>query len=213
MQLDPRSAADFGEIVAIAGAMFFGMPLIMLPVQILWMNVVTDGVTALALGLEEAEPDIMRQPPRDAGERILSPKIIALLIAIGLYEGLAALAVFWWKLPAGLEAREFVPHAATVAFTGLIIFEKINVLNFRSFRFPLSRIGLFSNPHLVLAIAATLGIQAAAVYLPFMQKFLHTTPLSWQEWLVLLAIGSPLLIVGEIWKHIAGRGRTVESET
>ncbi len=92
-----------------------------------------------------------------------------------------------------------------MAFTGLIIFELYNVLNFRSFRFPLYRIGIFSNPALILAILGSLALQAVVVYVPVFNAFLGTAPLALADWGFLALLGLPVLLAGEGYKAIAIR--------
>ena len=193
-------SCNFGEIVAIAAGLIARLPLIMLPVQILWMNIITDGLPALALGVEETEPDAMERPPRHPRAPILSKRVILALVLIGLYEGLATYFLFRWADPAGDEA-----HARTVAFTGLIVFEMINVFNFRSLRFPMWRVGYFTNRYVLAAVAGSLLIQAGVVYLPFMRHFLRTAPLSLEEWGIMVLLGAPLFIVVEAIKAVASR--------
>ncbi|HZD43419.1 MAG TPA: HAD-IC family P-type ATPase, partial [Methanomicrobiales archaeon] len=187
-------SSNIGEIVAIAGGLLLSLPLILLPVQILWINLVTDGVTALALGVEPAEKDIMVQPPRDPDEPILSRGALILIILIGLYLGGVAVYIFTERLPMNLE------QARTLAFTAIVIFETINLLNFRSFRTPLTVTGFLTNRWLVVAIVVTVFIQVLAVYSPILQTLLSTVPLAPADWLLLVLLGLPLLIAGEIIK-------------
>ncbi|MDI6720348.1 MAG: HAD-IC family P-type ATPase [Methanomicrobiales archaeon] len=189
-------SSNIGEIVAISGALLLNLPLILLPVQILWVNLVTDGVTALALGLEPAERDIMAQPPRDPNEPILSRRALLLILLIGLWMGGVMIYLFSQRLPMDLE------QARTLAFSGIVVFEMVNILNFRSFRTPLLQTGILTNRWLVLALIATLILQALAVYNPLLQTALGTTALALSDWLVLFLLGLPLLIVGEAYKTI-----------
>jgi Ca2+-transporting ATPase len=189
-------SSNFGEIIAIAGAMLLKLPLILLPVQILWMNLITDGMTALALGMEASAKDVMEQPPRDPHQPILSRAAFLTILLLGLWIGGATIFSF----NRYLGATEGLARAQTLAFTGIIIFEKVNVFNFRSFRFNLWDIGFLSNPFLIMALLATVGLQVMAVYLPPFQKILHTVPLGLTDWILIFALGLPLLIGGEIFK-------------
>ena len=188
-------SSNFGEVVAIAGSVVLGMPLVMLPIQILWMNVVTDGLSALALGLEPEEPDVMSVPPRPYRAKILDSSVFAALLGIGFYEGVATLLIF--KMALGTMGQD---AARTLAFTGLIFMEKANVFNFRSLRHPMWKIGFLSNPGLLLAVAGSLLLQMAAVYSPFLQSYLRTTPIDWRGMLILVAFSVPLLGAGELLK-------------
>ena len=196
-------SSNVGELVAIVGGILLGLPLILIPVQILWINLVTDGLTALALGLEPAERDVMQRKPRDPGEAILTRSAYLVISILGIWLGLLTICVF-----SGLYEID-LDRARTMAFTGLIIFELYNVLNFRSFRFPLHQIGFFSNPTLLLAILGSLALQAVVVYVPIFNTFLGTAPLTLADWGLLALLGLPVLIAGEAYKVIrlrAGKG-------
>jgi P-type Ca2+ transporter type 2C len=199
-------SSNVGEIVAIVGGLLMGLPLILIPVQILWINLITDGPTALALGLEPAEKDVMQRRPRNPDESILTRSALLVILVIGAWLGLLTLYAF-----SGFYEVD-IDRARTMAFTGLIIFEMYNVLNFRSFRFPLHRIGFFSNPTLILAILGSLGLQALVVYVPILQEFLGTAPLTLADWGLLFLLGLPILLAGEIYKILRLRseekGRT-----
>jgi Ca2+-transporting ATPase len=189
-----------GEVVAILTNIASGAPLILLPVQILWMNMVTDGVTAIALGLEPGEPDRMRRPPRAPDETIPNRRGVLMILALGAYIGCATLWLFHHYLGEGRP--QDILLAQTVAFTGIIVLEKVNVLNFRSLRKPISSVGWFTNKWLIAAIVGTVGLQACAVYVPFLQTLLHTAPLGWREWLTILAVSLPVFVITEIGKRI-----------
>jgi Ca2+-transporting ATPase len=193
-------SSNVGEIVAIVGGLLLGLPLILIPVQILWINLITDGLTALALGLEPAEKDVMQQRPRDPGEPILTRAAFTIILALGALLGLLTLYVF-----SGLYHID-LDRARTMAFTGLIVFELYNVLNFRSFRFPLHRIGFFSNPALLYAILGSLALQVLVVYVPVFQDFLGTAPLTLADWGLLALLGLPVLLAGEVYKILRSRG-------
>ena len=196
-------SSNIGELVAIVGGLLLGLPLILIPIQILWINLITDGVTAIALGLEPAEQDVMQRRPRDPGESILTKNAYLVVLILGAWLGLLTIYVFSGIYEVDLD------RARTMAFTGLIIFELYNVLNFRSFRFPLHKIGFFSNPTLLLAILGTLALQALVVYVPILQTFLGTAPLTPGDWGLLALLGLPVLLAGEAYKILvlrAGRG-------
>ncbi|MDD3858036.1 MAG: cation-transporting P-type ATPase, partial [Methanoculleus sp.] len=189
-------SSNAGELVAIVGALLLGLPLILIPIQILWINLVTDGLTAIALGLEPAERDVMQKRPRDPDESILTRNAYAVVLILGVWLGLLTIYVFSGLYEVDLD------RARTMAFTGLVIFELYNVLNFRSFRFPLHQIGFFTNPALILAILGTLALQVLVVYVPILQIFLGTAPLALADWGLLALLGLPILIAGEAYKII-----------
>jgi Ca2+-transporting ATPase len=191
-------SSNMGEVVAIFINVLFGGPLILLPVQILWMNLITDGVTALALGMEPAEKGIMNQPPRQVKEPILNRRSIITILAIGGYIGLATLWLFQHYLDMGGDNA--VPRAQTVAFTGIIMIQMITIFSFRSLHAPIATIGFFTNPWVLFAWVGNFALQLSAVYAPFMQNALHTVPLELKDWGLILIFAAPLFIVIEIYK-------------
>ena len=193
-------SSNTGEVVAIFLNIALGGPLILLPVQILWMNLVTDGISALALGVEPGDKGLMRRPPKPPAEELLDRRGIAMVLVMGGYIGLATLWLFHHYLSLG-----DVAVAQTVAFTGIILLEKANVFNFRVLRGPISEIGWFSNPWLLLAVAGMIGLQACAVYIPFLQEMLHTVPLGWQDWVLMAAVAVPVFVLSEIYKRVVFR--------
>ncbi|MGP6088915.1 cation-translocating P-type ATPase [Antarctobacter jejuensis] len=194
-------SSNAGEVVAIVINLFLGGPLIFLATQILWMNLVTDGVTAVALGMEKAAPDQMDQPPVPKDHPILDMTGLAMIACFGIYTGGASLWLFYGHMAEGEDL------ARTMAFTGMVLFEKVSVFAFRSFRLPLSRIGYLSNRPLLIAFSATMGMQVAAVYWPPLQRLLHTVPLNWEQLGLLGALALPLVVVPELVK-IATSART-----
>ncbi len=193
-------ASNSGEVIAIFVNILLGGPLILIPVQILWMNLVTDGMTAVALGVEPAEKGIMKRPPRGVDEPILDRYGMIMIALLGSYVGLATLWLFHHYL--SQDPENGILLAQTVAFTGIIILEKMIVLNFRSRREPMSVIGFFSNRWLLGAIALTVALQAGAVYLPFLQEALHTTAMGWEDWGIIVLVALPIFIITEIYKWV-----------
>lgn len=189
-------SSNAGEVVAILANLYFGGPLILLATQILWMNLITDGVTAVALGLERATKDQMQDPPRPMNAGILGPAGLALILTFGAYVGAAGLWVFYTLLPQGEDI------ARTAAFTAIVVFEKVSVFAFRSFRQPFWKIGLASNPLLLVALVAMLAAQVAAVYWPPLQLLLRTVPLGVEHWQMIGLLALPLILVPEAVKTV-----------
>jgi Ca2+-transporting ATPase len=192
-------AHNIGEVTAIFFNILTGSPLILLPIQILWINLMTDSVTALALSVERAEKNIMEEPPRDTDRPLLDRKAFIILGVPGVYIGLAAIGLFRHYLPQSYAL------ANAAALTFIVLSAQVLVLNFRNLHGPLSAIGWFSNPWLLAAIAAMTGLQAAAVHMPVLQNILHTMPLSAQEWMMVLLAALPLFIGPEIYKVARAR--------
>ncbi len=191
-------ASNTGEVLAVLLNIFIGGPLILLPVQILWMNLVTDGLTAVALGVENADPDNMSKPPRKPSAPILDRVSLTMIVLLGAYLGGGALYLFYHLLEAGHD----LVVAQTVAFTGLVVMEKLNVFAFRSRRYSIAKVGLFSNRLLIVAVGLTLSFQLCAVYLPLLQGPLHTIAIGWDEWKLILLVAAPVFVVPEFVKWL-----------
>ena len=195
-------SSNTGEIVAIFINIVLNAPLILLPVQILWMNLVTDGLTALALGVEPAEEGIMTRPPRPPGAPILSREGLRQIVGFGAYIGLATLFLFhFYRLTLDRDLQV----AQTMAFTGMVVLEHMNVFNFRALHAPMRVIGFFSNPWLLRAWLATIGLQVAVVYVPFLQRAFDTVPLGVTDWLWIIGVAVPVFVIGEVAKTIRWR--------
>jgi Ca2+-transporting ATPase len=186
--------SNAGEVLAIVANLLLGGPLIFLATQILWMNLITDSVTAAALGLEKSERQQMEDRPRKPDEPILGVKGFLLIGIFGLYTGSASLWIFYSVLPQGETV------ARTAGFTAMVVFEKLSVFAFRSLTQPCWRIGWFSNPFLMGALLFSLGLQVAAVYWAPLQILLQTTGLDTEIWLTILTLGLPLIVVPEVAK-------------
>jgi P-type Ca2+ transporter type 2C len=195
-------SSNTGEIVAILVNILVGGPLILLPVQILWMNLITDGVTAVALGVEPAEKGIMSRPPRPARSAILEREGLTRIALLGLYMGLATFFVFQFRLD-GTDHGEHV--AQTMAFTTLVLAEKMNVFNYRTLRAPMSRVGWFSNRWLIAGWVSMVTLQILAVYVPPLQHLLSTVPLTPADWVIIVALAVPIFIITESIKVAAWR--------
>ncbi len=191
-------AANSGEIWAMLAGPLLGMPLPLLPLQILWMNLITDGPPALALGVEPAEKSTMQRPPYPAGQSILAGGVGRDIVWIGLLMGLGSLAVGYFYWQAGREAWQ------TMIFTTLTLSQMTLALAVRSERESLFRMGLLSNKPLLGAIVLSILLQLAAVYVPFLQAFLGTHPLSGRDLALAVAVSTTVLWVLEIekaWKR------------
>lgn len=191
------TSSNVGETMAIFMNIILGLPLILLPIQILWVNLVTDSVTALSLSVEKAEGEIMEETPRPITQPILDKGSFVTLGVLSAYIALVTLGLFIFYL----DHSDYV-LANTAAFTGMVMMANLHTLNFRSLQAPLSHIGWFSNPWLMIAIISMVGLQLLAVYTPFLQDVLGTTPLSLKDWGLIIALALPLLIGSEIYKNI-----------
>lgn len=190
------AASNTGELLAILINIVIGGPLILMPIQILWINLVTDSATAISLSLEQAEKNSMKQPPRQINQPIFDKKALLLLGLFGSYLSLTASFLYHFYLNESYEI------ANTMAFTAIVVMANVLTLNFRSFQKPMSEIGWFSNKLLLTAIIAMIALQIAAVYLPVLQPIFHTVPLSLLNWGVIVLCALPLFIIPEAYKRI-----------
>ncbi len=190
-------ACNVGEILTIFGAMVLGMPIPLRPVQLLWLNLVSDGAPALALGMEKGDRDIMKQPPRPPKEPVINRDMAIGIGVVALVDTLAILAVFWLGLqryPGHLEA------AQTIAFVTLCISELVRAFAARSEYNSVFSIGVFSNRWMVWAVGASLVLVLMVVYVPFLQPFFDTVPLTLDDWLVMLPFFLASAIAMELLK-------------
>ncbi len=194
-------SSNSGEVLALLGSVTFGGPLIFVPAQLLWINLVTDGLTSLALGAEPVEPDTMRRRPRRPGASILSRGELGVVLVQGLWIGAATFAVFVYLLAEGVA----VERARSVAFTAMVLGELLNAWNYRSFHLPLRRIGPLSNPWFTAAFAASVGLQLLAITTPALQTAFHLAPLEPTDWLLIAAVAIPVLAITEIGKTVRRR--------
>lgn len=190
--------SNSGEIWAMVLAPLAGLPLPLLPVHILWVNLVTDGLPGLALGVEPAEPDTMRRPPRPQSETILGRGLWQSALWIGLLMGAVTLGVQATALASGW-------HWQTMTFSTLVFLQLGNALAVRSERESFFRLGWRSNAALTLAVAATVAIQLAIVYVPVFAVIFGTEPLSWIELAVVLASSTVVFTAVELEKWFRRR--------
>jgi Ca2+-transporting ATPase len=206
-------SSNVGEVMT----MFFGLLLadaiglaaadgsLVLPLlatQILWINLVTDGAPALALGVDPAAPDIMRQPPRRRGEGVITAEMWAGILLVGAVMAAGTLAVLDASLPGGMiEGTGTVDEARTMAFTTLTLFQLFNVFNARSDRRS-AFADLFRNGWLWAAVAVSVGLQVSVVYAPALQQAFSTVGLGWRDWLFCAAVASSVLWTREAAKLV-----------
>jgi len=193
-------SCNLSEVVTLLVTGLAGMPLPLLPLQILWLNLVTDVFPALALAMEPPEPDVMGRPPRDPKSAILSPWFLSSVVSFSLLITSATLGVFVWAL----EFRQLgLSHAVTLAFMTLALAQLFHVFNARSARPVVFSGRLFRNRWVWAALALTIGLQVATVYNPLLSRVLGTHPLSPHDWLVVLAASLMPLIIGQMLKPIS----------
>lgn len=157
-----------------------------LPVQILWINLVVAVALALPLAFEAPEPDIMKRPPRKKGGSIFSLFIVIRTFTVSLVMALGTIALFLWVIN---NKNAAIMEAQTIAVTTIIFFQIFYLLNCRSLKYSIFKMGFLSNPMILLGIGVVILSQLAFVYLPFMQRLFHSIPLTWEEWLLSAVVG------------------------
>jgi len=194
-------SCNFGEIWTIFLAPFFGLPIPLLPIHLLWINLVTDGLPGLAMAAEPAEKNVMDRPPRHPQESLFSHGLGVYIIWVGLLIGLVCIAAQAWAI----HVRD--AHWQTMVFTVLCLTQMGNVLATRSETESLFKLGLFSNLPLLGAVLLTIGLQLMTVYVPFLHPVFRTQALSLVELLVCFGLSSIVFIAAEVEKLIKRRGR------
>jgi Ca2+-transporting ATPase len=206
--------ADAIGLTAAAGG---GVVLPLLATQILWINLVTDGAPAFALGVDPADEGVMAQSPRPRSEGVITRDMWAGILFIGAIMAAGTLLVLDASLPGGLiEGAGNVLYAQTMAFTTLVFFSLFTVFNARSDERS-AFAGLFSNKWLWASVALSLFLQAAVIYVPFLQQAFSTVTLDVRDWLVCAAVASSVLWLRELSKVMRrtrnrwGASRVVEN--
>ena len=188
-------ASNVGEILIMFLAMLASLPLPLVPIQILWVNLVTDGLPAMALGVDPAEENAMSRPPRDSRESIFARGVGWKIVTRGLLIGLCSLAAFWI---AYMETPENLVRAQTIAFATLVLSQLIYVFDCRSQGTIFQRTP-FDNPMLVLAVLSSAILLLGVIYYPPLGPIFHTVPLGLREWiLVTVTSMMPVILAGLI---------------
>ncbi|XP_058222026.1 calcium-transporting ATPase 3, endoplasmic reticulum-type isoform X1 [Rhododendron vialii] len=220
-------SSNIGEVVCIFVAAVLGIPDTLVPVQLLWVNLVTDGLPATAIGFNKQDCDVMKAKPRKVNEAVVTGWLFFRYLVIGAYVGLATIAGFvWWfvyadsgpKLPY-VELMNFDTcssretnyscsvftdrHPSTVAMTVLVVVEMFNALNNLSENQSLLVIPPWSNLWLVGSIVLTMLLHILVLYVGPLSSLFSVTPLSWAEWTVVLYISFPVIIIDEILKFFS----------
>ena len=174
----------------------------LLATQILWINLVTDGAPALALGLDPADPDVMQQQPRPQGSGVITRDMWLGIVFVGFIMAVGTLLVLDASLPGGLIAGSGdMPYGRTMAFSTLMLFQMFNVFNARSDTHSVFY-QLFHNPWLFGAVALSILLHVAVIYVPFLQRAFDTVPLQASDWLTCVLVASSVMWLRELSKAV-----------
>ncbi len=192
-------SCNIGELLAMFLAALLGMPLPLLPIQILWVNLATDSVPALALGVEPAEPGIMERSPRPPTEGVITRRMARMMAVQGLIIGLVTLGAF------AVEYYVFggtVERARVMAFSTTIFAQNVHAFNVRSNKYSVFQLGLFTNPWLVVAFGTVILSELMIVYVPIFQPVFKTMPLTLSDWSIVVGFGLVPLVIVELIKLV-----------
>jgi Ca2+-transporting ATPase len=193
-------SCNAGEILLMGGAVVAGLPMPLTAVQILYVNLATDGLPALALAVDPADRDLMERQPRNPRTGIFTRPVVALLSGTGACAGLVTLSLFAW-----MQNQRSAEEAMAVTFVTLVLLQFFNAYNSRSDRSSVLR-GLFANKWLNAAILWEVALLAAIVYTPLMQRAFGTFPLTARDWLLVATFAATVVPVSELIKWMVRRG-------
>jgi len=195
-------SCNTGEVLVMFVSSLIGWPIPLLPIQILWVNLITDGLPALALGVDPIEPNVMKRPPRPPKEPVITKQRAYLMLAQGVFIAFCSLAAFGFVL---FFEKEGLPRARTAAFVVLACSQLFHSFNCRSQTESLFKIGVFTNTKLLLAAVVSFLLQMVVVYAPFCQVIFKTESLTAFDWLLVVALSSLPLWAMELIKAIKNR--------
>ncbi|CAO3647787.1 unnamed protein product [Cunninghamella blakesleeana] len=222
-------SSNIGEVVSIFLTVLLGLPEALIPVQLLWVNLVTDSFPAVALGFNPPDNDIMRRPPRNGREALVDGWLFFRYMAIGTYVGIATVFGYaWWfmfytggpqisyhQLSHFHQCSELFPEigcqmftntmsmkATTVSLSVLVVIEMLNAMNSLSENESLLTLPLWRNPYLVLSIVFSMALHFMILYVPFFTQLFSIVPLNWEEWQGVLWISLPVIFLDELLKFV-----------
>ncbi len=191
-------STGFAEVVLFTLALVAGMPLPLLAVQLLWLNLVTNGIQDVALAFEGGEPDGMNKKPRPPSETIINRLMAEETLVSGLYMGASAFAAWYFLIGTGVEEAA----ARNLVLLLMVFLENCHVFNCRSERRSAFRVPISRNYFLIIGVIAAQGIHILSMYIPFMQEVLGVSPVTFEEWLIFLFIALILIAVMEVYKFV-----------
>ncbi|KAF2265624.1 calcium ATPase [Lojkania enalia] len=222
-------SSNIGEVVSIFLTAAMGMPEALIPVQLLWVNLVTDGLPATALSFNPPDHDVMKRQPRKRDEALVDSWLFFRYMVIGTYVGAATVFGYaWWfmfnlagpqisfyqlshfhrcssqfpEIGCEMFVNDAAKSASTISLSILVVIEMLNAMNALSSSESLLTLPLWENMVLVYAICLSMVLHFALLYIPFLQSLFSVIPLDWSEWQAVLAISAPIILIDEVLKFI-----------
>ena len=194
-------SCNIGEILLVFVSILIGWEVPLIPIQLLWLNLVTDSFPAMALGVENAEPGIMNQPPRNTSEPILDKGMLGGIVFQAVAIAFASLLSYYWA------ARMYgigsgLIHVRSVVFATLITAELLRAFSSRSQTYTLFKIGLFTNIRMIQAVFVSFALTVLVLYMPVFNEIFDVMPLTMHDWEIVLAFSFIPMIVGELYKDL-----------
>ncbi len=194
-------SCNIGEVLTMFLASLFSLPIPMLPIQILFVNLATDGLPAIALGVDPADMDIMNQRPRDKNESIFARGLTEKIVIRGALIGICTLLSFL----VGMYYKMDIATCRTMALSTLVMSQLIHVFECRSERHSIFEIKLFTNPYLVGAVLVSITMLCSILYIPFFASIFHTVPLGVKHWLYVIFFSSIIAFINSLYLLIKVR--------
>ncbi|KII89028.1 hypothetical protein PLICRDRAFT_40683 [Plicaturopsis crispa FD-325 SS-3] len=225
-------SSNIGEVVSIFLTVLLGMPEALIPVQLLWVNLVTDSLPATALGFNPPDHSIMRLPPRNSREPLVGKWLFFRYMVVGIYVGCATVFGYaWWfiyyaggpqisfyqltnfhqcstlfpQIGCEMFTNAMAQRATTMSLSILVTVEMFNAMNSLSENESLLVLPVWKNPYLVAAITLSMGLHFAILYIPVLTSLFAITPLNWIEWRAVLYMSAPVVVLDEILKFISAK--------
>lgn len=207
-------SCNLGEIVTLFIGILMGWPAPLTAIHILWVNLITDTLPAISLGIDPKEKNMMRHQPRSSKEGIFVREDVSFILWNGVLIGVLTLFAFMeglsfsseatslWTMNLQAVSEESIIHAQTLAFLTLSISQLFHAFNLRSREQSIFQVGLFSNPYLFGSVVFGLILQAGLVHIPTLNEWFHLQPISWKEWLFVLGLSLIPLLINEVTKAI-----------
>lgn len=195
-------ATGLGEIVLFLFAIAVGLPPPLFAVQLLWLNLVTNGIQDIALAFEKGEPGVLGRRPRRPDKRLFNRRMIVQVMTAGIFMGTVAFGFYLWLLETGVDETS----ARNLVLLLMVLFENVHALNARSETRSVFRVPFAGNPFLIVAIIGAQLLHIVAMHVPWLSGVLDIHPIAWTDWLLVAAIAVSLLAAIEVLKWLTNRG-------